>query len=67
MSVHIIIINYTVKLNEFRGYKMSYFYLLELSVIYDDTKFGVPPHEAKLSPAQFVVQSLLNCFIRFDM
>lgn len=41
--------------------------LLELSVIYKETKFGFPPHDDELSPAHLIVQSLSTSFIKLDM
>lgn len=42
-------------------------YLLELSVIYEDTKFGDPPHEDELSPEHFFEHSKSSCRISLDM
>lgn len=48
-------------------HKINYFYLLELSVVYEDTRFGCPPHEADSSPLHLIVHSLSNCFIRLEI
>lgn len=38
-------------------HEINYSYLLELSVEYEDTKFGFPPHEAESSPVHLIVHS----------